>query len=365
MSIVKQAEKEIFTRKNAQFPRMFLDDAKEAQNTDYAIKGIIPAASNVLVYGPSGGGKTFFTIDLSGHIACGIDWRGHRVRSGLVVYVAAEAGDSILRRFITWRDEKLSEARERRIPLAIVTRGANLLNTAEVDDLIDALREISADADTPLRVVVFDTLSRSIPGGDENSAQDMTRIVQCADRIRDELKASTVFVHHSGKDATKGARGHSALFAAADTVISVADGEATVEKSRDGESGQTYGFNLRVVELGTDEDGDPITTCIIEATDTVPMAPRTRPPTAAEKVAMQSLKEAIAEYGETTAETSSVPRGVRAVRLERWRTRFVLRYGSDNEPKSSSTRVAFMRGKDALLKAGAVVICDPLVWLTE
>lgn len=234
MNLAEQAEKEMTAKKSARFPCMFLDDAKDGSHSDYSVKGIIPARSNILFYGPSGGGKTFFTIDLTGHIACGIDWRGHRVRPGLVVYIAAEAGDSILRRFITWRDEKLSESREGRIPLVIITRGANLLDASDVDALIDALQDIAAEAGTPLALVAFDTLSRSIPGGDENSAQDMTRVIQCADRIRDELKASTAFVHHSGKDAGKGARGHSALFAAADTVIHVADNVATIEKSRDG-----------------------------------------------------------------------------------------------------------------------------------
>lgn len=345
------------------FPRVYLDDAKEAQQSDYNVKVIIPAASNVLIYGPSGGGKTFFSIDLTGHIAGGIDWRGHRVRAGLVVYIAAEAGDSILRRFIAWRDENLGEAREGRIPLAIVTRGANLLNPPEVDELIAVLREIATDAGTPLRVVVFDTLSRSIPGGDENSPQDMTRIVQCADRIRDELKASTVFVHHSGKDSAKGARGHSALFAAADTVISVADGMAIVEKSRDGESGKSYGFKLRVVDLGADYDGDPRTTCIIEATDAAPASKRTRPLTGAAQVALRALREAMQNHGQNLPATSTIPVGARGVEIDRWRAQFRVRYGSDGDSKGSAVRMAFLRGKDTLLKVGAVAISDPFVWL--
>ncbi len=362
MNIAEQAENEIAETRRARFPRVYLNDAKEAAHSDYSVKGIIPAASNMLVYGPSGGGKTFFSIDLTGHIAGGIDWRGHRVRSGLVVYVAAEAGDSILRRFIAWRDETLGEAREGRIPMAIVTRGANLLDPAEVDELIFVLREIATDAGTPLRVVVFDTLSRSIPGGDENSPQDMTQAIQCADRIRDELKASTVFVHHTGKDSTKGARGHSALFAAADTVISVADGVATVEKSRDGESGKTYGFKLRVVDLGMDADGDPVTTCIIEATDAAPASKRTRPLRGAAQVALRPLREAITDHGETLPATSTIPHGVRGVTVDRWRAQFRVRYGTD-DLGGRALRQAFQRGRESLLREQLVGLSDPYAWL--
>ncbi|OGI41830.1 MAG: hypothetical protein A2150_00505 [Candidatus Muproteobacteria bacterium RBG_16_64_11] len=362
MNIAQQLENEKAEKHRARFPRTFLDDAKEAAHSDYSVKEIIPAASNVLIYGPSGHGKTYITIDLAGHIAAGINWRGHRVRGGLVAYIASEAGESILRRFITWRDENLSEAREGRIPLVIITRGANLLNVAEVDDLIDALRGISDDAGMPLRVVVFDTLSRSIPGGDENSAQDMTRIVQCADRIRDELKASTVFVHHSGKDSAKGARGHSALFAAADTVICVADGVATVEKSRDGESGKSYGFKLRVVDLGLDADGDPLTTCIIEATDAAPASKRTRPLTGAAQVALRALREAIADHGEPLPATSTIPNGVRGVTVDRWRQQFRIRYGSD-ERGDRALRLAFQRGRENLLREQMVSLSDPYAWI--
>lgn len=362
MSIAEQADNEIAETKRARFPRVYLDDAKDARQSDYNIKGIIPAASNVLVYGPSGGSKTFFSIDLAGHIAGGIDWRGHRVRAGLVVYIAAEAGDSILRRFATWRDETLGEAREGRTPLAIVTRGANLLNHSEVDELFAVLREIAADAGTPLRVCVFDTLSRSIPGGDENSPQDMTRIVQCADRIRDELKASTIFVHHSGKDSTKGARGHSALFAAADTVISVADGVATIEKSRDGESGKTYGFKLRVVDLGLDTDGDSVTTCVIEPTEATPTAQRARPLPGAAQVALRALREAIIDHGQTLPATSTIPAGARGVEIDRWRAQFRVRYGLDDRG-DRALRQAFQRGREYLLREQIVGLSDPYAWI--
>lgn len=367
MSIARQAEDELAAKRRARFPRVYLDDAKAVRNLDYIIKGIIPAASNVLIYGPSGSGKTFFTIDLISCAAAGIPFRNHRVPapSGLFVYIASEAGDSILPRFIPWRNERLGEAREERIPLVIITRGANLLSASDMDDLIETLQDISAEAGMPVRLVAFDTLSRSIPGGDENSAQDMTRVIQCADRIRDELKATTVFVHHSGKDATKGARGHSALFAAADVVISVADNVATIEKSRDGVSGQTYGFHLRVMDLGVDSDGDKITSCIIEATDTTHTSQRQRPMTGAAQVALRALREAILDHGQTMPSTSTIPAGVKAVELDRWRAQFRVRYGSDGDPKSSTVRMAFLRGKDALLKAGLIAISDPFAWIVE
>lgn len=154
------------------FPRVWLDDAAPELGGSYLVKGLIDRCSLTVIYGPSGDGKTFFTADLGGHIASALAWRGRRVNPALVVYVAAEAGASILRRFCAWRDKHLSEAREGRIPLAVITRGSNLLDAAAVEALLAELRAIAVEIGLPLGLVVFDTLSRSMPGGDENRSED-------------------------------------------------------------------------------------------------------------------------------------------------------------------------------------------------
>ncbi len=290
--------------KGPRFPRVWLDDATVDNAGEYLVKGIIDRGRLGVIYGPSGDGKTFFIIDLAGHIAAGIPWRGRRVHSGLVVYVAAEAGASILRRFYAWRKNRTGDAREGRIPLAILTRGCNLLNMVDVEALIDELRAIAKEIGLPLALVVFDTLSRSIPGGDENRSEDMTRVIEAADAIRDELGAATAIVHHSGKDSTKGARGHSSLFAAADTVISVIDKVASVEKSRDGVQGENFPFALDVVELGQDADGDVVTTCIVRHLDDAPARRRAPALSGVAKVALQALQESISDHGEPMPGTS-------------------------------------------------------------
>jgi|RhiMethySRZTD1v2_1073278.scaffolds.fasta_scaffold274782_3 RecA-family ATPase len=89
------------------FPSGWLDDARPRLAGSYLIKGLIDEGANVVVYGPSGSGKTFLVIDLACHIAAGMPWRGRRVKPGLTVYIAAEAGESIVRRFTAWRDHQV------------------------------------------------------------------------------------------------------------------------------------------------------------------------------------------------------------------------------------------------------------------
>ncbi len=352
------------TLPGARFPRVWLDDAQVDPANDYIIKGVISGKTLTVVFGPSGDGKTFFTADLIGHIAAGQLWRGKRVSQMLAGYVAAEAGTSILRRFYAWREHHLSEAREGRTPLAIITRGANLLNAEDVEALLLELRAISVEAGRPLGIVVFDTLSRSMPGGDENAAMDMSRVIAATDRIRDELNAASVIIHHTGKDTAKGPRGSNALFAAADTVISVIDRVATLDKVRDGRPGEQFAFDLKVVELGHDEDGDPITTCIVMPTEATTRPRQQKPLSGVASVALDALHEALGEHGQSMPGTSTIPEHVKAVTLEQWRARFLLRYGSDGDGErgSSAVRKAFVRGREALMKAGSITISDPYVW---
>lgn len=351
-------------REHSRFPRVWFDAISDTATSDYQIKGLIDQKSLTLVYGPSGGGKTFFAIDLAARIGCGLPWRGRRTRQGLVVYVAAEAGESIGRRFKAWRDHYRDRSIEGSTKLAIITRAPNLLRPEDVDALMETLRDITDEAETPLALVVFDTLSRSMPGGDENSAKDMSSVIAVADRIRDELKSSTLIVHHSGKDAAKGVRGHSALFAAADAVLSVADRVITVEKSRDGVDGETFGFDLAIADMGNDSDGDPVTTCVLVPTNTERKKRNVRSLPGAARVANTALREVITEHGQLMPETSTIPGGVKAVEIAQWRERFRVRYGSD-ERGGRALRQAFQRGREHLLKERLIAVSDPYVWMTQ
>ena len=135
------------------YPYTWVSDAVLDLDSRYLLKGLIDQGSFTLIYGPSGSGKSFFTADIAQHIATGQLWRGRKVNQSLVVYVASEAGASILRRFIGWRDNRLGEAVER-IPLAVLTRGPNLILKQDVEPLIEQLAYMQDEAKLPLGLVV-------------------------------------------------------------------------------------------------------------------------------------------------------------------------------------------------------------------
>jgi KaiC/GvpD/RAD55 family RecA-like ATPase len=335
--------------------RVWVDDAVLNLDRDYLIKGLIERAAFHVIYGPSGDGKTFFTIDMVYSIATGAPWRGRRVKPGLVVYVAAEAGAGVINRFIAWRSRHVGELAAR-TPLVILTRGTNLMNLEEVGNLIEELRDISKEVGMSTALVVFDTLSRSMPGGDENKAEDMTRAIRAADEIRDELGAGTVVVHHTGNDVTDRPRGSSTLQAAADCVISVVGKVATVMKVRDGTSEDVFPFDLEVVEIGVDSDGEKCTTCLVQhnLASVSKHNSHKRQINASAQVVFDVLKATIAESGENIPATSILP-ACRAVRVEQWQDAYFRKrpIKTDIKEKEASRmhnarRMAFTRAQDQI-----------------
>ena len=117
-------------------------------------------------------------------------------------------------------------------------------------------------------VVIVDTLNRAAPTSDENSSKEMGEILESCKRLQALIGGLVVLIHHTGKDTSRGARGHSSFFAALDGAIEV-ERTATqrswsVAKAKDGQDGKNLPFELKVHTLGTDLDGDDITSCTIE-----------------------------------------------------------------------------------------------------
>lgn len=246
-------------------------------NCAYIVKGLIGPNTLVAVIGASGSGKTFFSTDLAMHIAASKPWRGKPVRGGLVIYAALEGAMSAENRFCAARDKGDFPAG---VPLCMTPEPINLRKAEDVLELATFAKRMAGEHGVDPAAIFIDTVNRAIAGGDENSSEDMGALVKGADTLRDATGAAVILVHHTGKDEGRGARGHSSLKAALDTEIEVSDGEqghiATITKQRDLPIGDRLGFTLEVVELGVDEEGDPVTTCIVKHGD-APVPPPRKP----------------------------------------------------------------------------------------
>ena len=258
----------------------------------WLVKGIVPEAELVVLYGQSTAGKSFVALDLFACVARGVPWRGLKTKQARVIYLAAEGQGGFRNRLEAYRQHHDSPT-----GLRMVLDAPNFLK-ADADLLA---KQILAAGGTD--VLVVDTLAQVSPGGDENSAEDMGKVLLSCRRLRAATGAMIVLIHHAGKDLTKGARGWSGLKAAADAEIEVSRLESQrwvkVSKSKDGEDGAEYPFRLLPVLLGVDEDGDDITSCIVEHKAQAEKG-KTREPKGKVERVIWRLSHELAEIGDST-----------------------------------------------------------------
>jgi len=232
------------------------DELRDLPPLAWRVRGVLPAAGLAALYGPSASGKSFLAFDMACAIAEGQRWFDCRVEAAPVVYAALEGEAGFKLRAQAW---EVSRGRALPDGLRMMLQPFKL---TDATDVIDLAAVVPAGA-----VVVLDTLNRAAPTADENSSRDMGEILEAAKTLQAACGGLVLLVHHTGKNAAAGLRGHSSLFAAMDAAIEVSrDGdrrEWKVAKSKDGIDGEAHPFKLQVETLGTEPTGEAITSCVV------------------------------------------------------------------------------------------------------
>ena len=181
-----------------------------------------------------------------------------------------------------------------------------------------------------------------------------------------------MILHHSGKDATKGLRGHSSLLGAVDTELELIRFEDSMKgiirtaKQKDGEDGTRIGFEMVSVELappaGSLHIGEPITSLAVQASDYNESAKSARGNSGKgknQRMVMTTL--------ETVVKSSGVLKYIEGsqrtvVRLDQWREELWSKMGCVEEDKNTF-KTAWHRAKMQLLDSGHGGISDGFVWM--
>jgi len=284
----------------------------------WLVKGVIPRSGLGVIYGDSGAGKTFITLDLALSVARNVPWQGKRVKVPVgVLYVSAEGGSAMsarIRAYAKYHNLALDD-----LPFGIVPTSVNLRGE-DATRVIDACQSMT-ERGCLIGLIIFDTLNRTMGGGDENSSKDMGEYLDAIGRISDQSGAFILVVHHSGKNKQMGARGHSSLRAAIDVEFEVmADGDQqvlTITKSRDGETGREFVYRREVVSLGVDEDLDVIDSCVAVPGD--PGSRKSQKPKAHGKWQVMAY-QAITTLGDGASRNAVLEKiGVMCSHVTRWK----------------------------------------------
>ena len=258
--------KQLVTRKNS---------------SQWLINDFLPKAGLGVIYGASRSGKSFVALDICASLARGADWNGLRChkRNNKILYIVAEGVGGFPKRLAAYcKKENLTDPD---IDIHfIMDTPLNLNKNGNADKLI-ADAKFYKDID----VIVVDTFAQVTPGMNESDSADMGIALAYCKRIHEAYGAMVLLIHHSGKDASRGARGHSSMLAAADVMFEVTrKGDAraiSIAKQKDGEDEKAFGFRLVTVPVGVTElserdieenktEGDLITSCYVEYCDILP-----------------------------------------------------------------------------------------------
>jgi len=348
-------------------PYFWFSDAQPNLDARDFVEDLLTTGAMSVIYGPSNCGKTFFVVDLALHVAMGREWRGKAVDKGAVVYLSLEGAQGIRNRLAAFRQHH--GLTDQQLPFVAMPKPVNLLNDdADVNAVIALVLFVAEKTGMPVAMVIVDTLSRAMAGGNENSPEDMTAIVGNCDRIRDATGAHVCIVHHSGKDEARGARGHSSLRAATDTEIEIKrDPELTISsvriaKQRDLEAVDPFAFSLHKIALGKNRRDKDVTSCVvIEAEKSVVLSRDPNKLSDKEDQALSCLARCIEAAG-FEDRNATVSDDVSVVTLDHWKGALAACGVTDrNNPDVSRTQ--FNRIKKALVNKGKIQVAERVVWL--
>jgi hypothetical protein len=235
-------------------PRFKLETAEELINGHYSepawlVHDLIPQVGLGMRYGKSNVGKSFIALDAICAVTRGVEWCGRKAKKAKGCIVVGEGQHSYPLRL------KAYAARYGVSPAdmpSLIRQPVNLFVRSEVDELIELLRAAGG-----VQYLVVDTLATCTVGFDENSSRDMNIVIENCKRISSELECYVEITHHSGKDATRGARGSSALTPAMDVEMYVerigeGGGLVSITKIKDAAGvGTCFAFKLVFQKVGT------------------------------------------------------------------------------------------------------------------
>lgn len=217
-------------------------DLKNLPPLRWIIQGEIPESSLCVIFGESGAGKSFVSIDYALRVA----------QSRRVVYIPTEGELGYRKRVEAWcKHNRLPEG-----DLHFIIGAINLYDKRAFQPLMETVNDLKP------ALVVIDTLAAASAGADENSSRDMGLILRSCRDIILGSDATVMLIHHVGK-AGASERGSSALRGNADVMIRVSPADDVVliecSKTKDEAAFEPRFVNLLPVALSDNEQSLVVT----------------------------------------------------------------------------------------------------------
>ena len=201
---------------SSSIPRILLkDELSRIEISEYLIHKTLPVIGLATLIGAPSSYKTFIAIEIAACIATGHDFYGRKCKQGKILYLTGEGKSGFGKRIKAWEQKRGCSIPNNDF--------ATIVDPVMLNENLPGLREAllnHQDEYGKLSLIVIDTLNRTM-AGDENSSKDMGQFVQACTQLINEFELCCLVLHHTGKSANNGARGHSSLLGATDIGMEV------------------------------------------------------------------------------------------------------------------------------------------------
>lgn len=248
----------------------FFQDPFNVLEQRFVMYPILAEKEVTLISAEPKAGKTLVSQTIAMHIAAGLDLDALKVSEQRpVVYFALESQIAIRKRAEAWlthHDPNGDLGLKQKMQMYVYEGGLNLLDETVRQDLANRLAATELwfkeqhDTDD-LGAIVIDTLTKAMPGGDQNSVEDTSAVFDVIEKIRATgLSAPVIIIHHNTK-GTLSPRGSGNIQAEPDTLLTVAKDKDTgqlhmrVLMARSIDDTQSFTFDISTVGLGTTAQG--------------------------------------------------------------------------------------------------------------
>lgn len=231
------------------FPLLSLDELENMPPPTWLIDGILPEHGLSIVYGDPGAGKSFVVLDMALRIAFGMDWHGQPAKQSGVLYIAGEGKHGLGKRVTGWRKQHYLEGTD--APFKLLPVAVHMLDKQSIEKLKRTIEAAQQQIGFPIGLVIIDTVSRAIPGQDENKQEAMSLFIDGCAEIQNFTQGALIGVHHAGKDKEKGMRGSTVLLGGCDASMKVTKTEniatINIEKQKDAEEAEPIYLTMEKV----------------------------------------------------------------------------------------------------------------------
>jgi len=234
----------------------FLDiqQIKTMPDPKFIVSGIIAENSFGITGGAPGSGKSFIDLGLALSIATQqTEWFGRTIhKHGPVIYITNEGLADMKFRIMAWEQHHFVQANSS--PFFLIRQSINFMAQSDIMKLLKTVAHIAKEHAPPVAVFV-DTVSRVLPGADENLQKDMTVFIAACDAVRQAFGSAVIGVHHTSRQGNL--RGSTVFEGAADFILMVeresgaAFGTMTATKIKYAQDGWTDNFEMKTVATGS------------------------------------------------------------------------------------------------------------------